>query len=35
MPPFGQGPDQGTADGGIVFHYKQLCHISDRSGTGT
>ena len=33
VPAFGQGPDQGTADGGVVFHYKQLCHTSDGSDT--
>jgi hypothetical protein len=34
VPAFGQGPDQGTADGGVVFHEEQLCHISEGSGIG-
>ena len=33
VPALGQGPDQGTADGGVVFHQQQLCHTSEGSCT--
>jgi hypothetical protein len=34
VPALGQGADQGTADGGVVFHQEQLCHTSEGSGLG-